>query len=578
MTPAPTSPTAPRGHTSNRAARRPRRRQTRRPQHATALAFSGARLRVALYLRISTDELLQPFSLEAQELKLGAYIDSQDNWELACPAFIDQASGATTDRPALKRALNAAAAGRFDVLLVYRVDRLSRSIRSLSEILAKLDDVGVAFRSATEPFDTATPAGRMMVQMLAVFAEFERATIIDRVINGMERKAARGQWCGGYRPHGYELDRDTSYLTVIEDEAVVVRRIFTTYVHERGGAKALARKLTADGHRTKSGKPWSSDAVLTVLRNRVYLGEIWYRDKWHKAEQHHPAIIDQDLFDAAQQLLIARGDEHNHRAAPRSDYLLAGLLFCQHCGKRYLGTAANGNRYRYRYYTCFSRHRYGPETCAAERLPADQLEDGVLRSLLHTLTRNDLIDTGVAAAHAELDQQRRELSEELAAVESQLAKTEEAIERYLTAFENGTMPESACSHRVDKLAAKLADLQGRRDELGLLLDEASAPAAPGLDMLQAARNYIQHVIDHGTPDDLRAVTQAFVHRVDITGRHKAKPTFKLPTDDWDTPTQPDPAQAADNSTCGKVRTLPGTAPSAGFEPATPASGGQCSIP
>lgn len=141
------------------------------------------------------------------------------------------------------------------MLLVYRVDRLSRSIRGLSEILAKLDDLGVAFRSATEPFDAATPAGRMMMQMLVVFAEFERATIIDGVINGMERKAARAQWCGGYRPHGYELDRDTSYLVQVDDEAVVVRRIFTTYVNDRRGARAIARKLTADGHRTKSGKP-----------------------------------------------------------------------------------------------------------------------------------------------------------------------------------------------------------------------------------------------------------------------------------------------------------------------------------
>ena len=107
-------------------------------------------VRVAIYLRISTDELHQPFSLEAQELKLRAYVTSQDNWELVGNPFIDQASGATTDRPKLKQALAAAKAGKFDVLLVYRVDRLSRSIRGLAEILATLDDIGVAFRSATE--------------------------------------------------------------------------------------------------------------------------------------------------------------------------------------------------------------------------------------------------------------------------------------------------------------------------------------------------------------------------------------------------------------------------------------------
>ncbi|WP_300019125.1 recombinase family protein [Pseudonocardia sp.] len=299
---------------------------------------------MAIYLRISTDELHQPFSLGAQELKLTAYVTSQDNWELACPAFVDQASGATTDRPALQRALNAARAGRFDVLLVYRVDRLSRSIRGLSDILASLDDIGVAFRSATEPFDTATPAGRMMVQMLAVFAEFERATIIDRVINGMERKAARGQWCGGYRPHGYDLDRATGFLVPLPDEAAVVQRIFRLYTRDRVGTRAVANTLTADGHRTKSGKPWSGAAVLTVLRNRVYLGEVFYRDQWHKSDPHHPPLISTELFDEAEQVLIARGDDHAHRTGARSHFPLAGLIFCTRCGKRYQGSTARGNR------------------------------------------------------------------------------------------------------------------------------------------------------------------------------------------------------------------------------------------
>ncbi|WP_084628430.1 recombinase family protein [Amycolatopsis nigrescens] len=362
------APTAPK-----RRQRRPRVRTQQATQPQTTIGAEEGNsqpLRVAIYLRISTDELHQPFSLEAQHLKLCNYVTSQDNWELVGKPYIDEKSGATTDRPALKRALAAARAGKFDVLLVYRVDRLSRSIRGLSEILADLEDAGAAFRSATEPFDTATPAGRMMVQMLAVFAEFERATIIDRVINGMERKAARGEWPGGYRPHGYEVG-SSGKLTIIDDEKPVVERIFTTYVRDKLGAAAIAKRLTADGYRTKAGNPWSQAAVLTVLRNRTYLGEIWFRDRWYKAEDHHPAIIGEKLFNDAQDILDARGDATTHRAVANSDYHLAGRLFCSHCGKRYLGTAAKGNKYRYRYYTCFTRHRYGTEHCSADRLPAD---------------------------------------------------------------------------------------------------------------------------------------------------------------------------------------------------------------
>ncbi|MBA3673263.1 MAG: recombinase family protein, partial [Gemmatimonadaceae bacterium] len=131
-------------------------------------------MRIATYTRISTDEAHQPYSLSAQADRLGSYIASQDGWHKE-REFSDQMSGATTERPGLRRALAEASAGRFDLLLVYRVDRLSRSVRGLAHILEQLDGYGVAFRSATEPFDTSTPAGRMMVQMLGVFAEFERA-------------------------------------------------------------------------------------------------------------------------------------------------------------------------------------------------------------------------------------------------------------------------------------------------------------------------------------------------------------------------------------------------------------------
>lgn len=560
--------------------RKPRRRRTAAPtgrqSAAVGTEIADSPLRVAIYLRISTDEVHQPFSLEAQDLKLRNYVTSQDNWQLVGKPYIDEKSGATTDRPALKRALAAARAGKFDVLLVYRVDRLSRSIRGLSDILAELDETGVAFRSATEPFDTATPAGRMMVQMLAVFAEFERATIIDRVINGMERKAARGEWCGGYRPHGYELGTNGK-LVVVADEAPVVRRIFTEYTENKLGAAAIAKQLTADGYRTKARNPWSSAAVLTVLRNRTYLGEIWYRDRWYKVEDHHPAIIEPGLFNNAEEILTARGDETTHRAVANSDYLLSGLLFCSHCGKRYLGTAARGNKYRYRYYTCFTKQRYGSEHCSADRLPADQLEQAVLTSLLDTLTRSDLIEQGLANTTTEVDDQRNAYADELAALERDITRNEDAIDRYLNAFENGTMDETVCSPRVQKLASKLTEHKQRRDELGLLIDEATTPELPDPTALETLHSDIKSAANTGSLEALRSIMQTFVHRVDITGRESAKPTFVIP-DNSTIPNQRAADASIEETTERKVRTLPGSAPPAGIEPATCGLGNRCSIP
>ena len=211
-------------------------------------------MRIATYTRISTDEEHQPFSLGAQSDRLQKDVASQGGWTLVSE-FSDQISGASLERPHLQRALMEARASRFDLLLVYRVDRLARSVRGLAQILENLDAVGVAFRSATEPFDTSSPAGRMMVQMLGVFAEFERSTIIDRVIAGMERKATRGEWCGGQRPYGYVIDPSTSRLRVKEDEAAEVSLIFRRYVKDRLGTNAIATSLNKSGYRTRNGRP-----------------------------------------------------------------------------------------------------------------------------------------------------------------------------------------------------------------------------------------------------------------------------------------------------------------------------------
>jgi site-specific DNA recombinase len=211
--------------------------------------------RIAIYLRRSTDEDHQPFSLEAQETKLRAFVESQPGeWQIV-KVYSDDASGATLDRPDLTKALRAARAGAFDTLLVYRADRLSRRLRDLVGLLDDLTEVDVVFRSATEPFDTSTPVGRMLVQMLGVFAEFEREVIIDRVIAGMERKAAKGLWNGGPRPLGYRIDRRTWKLVPAEPEAGTVRLIFDLYVRDRLGTKAIANCLNERGIRTRLGRP-----------------------------------------------------------------------------------------------------------------------------------------------------------------------------------------------------------------------------------------------------------------------------------------------------------------------------------
>jgi site-specific DNA recombinase len=549
----------------------PGRRATRKAAAAKAAARADGRppaadrfdlddsaprpVRVALYIRISTDEEHQPFSLEAQEVRLRSYVGTQPGWELAGPIYRDEKSGATLQRPALQRALTAAKGGKFDILLVYRVDRLARSLRGLVEILDQLDAAGVGFRSATEPVDTSTAVGRMLVQMLGVFAQFERETIIDRVVNGMERKAAKGQWCGGYRPHGYQLDRTTGQLAVVDGEAAVPALIFDLYVRERLGARAVGAKLNERGLRTKTGKPWNADAVLTVLRNRVYLGEVYFRGTWYRAEDHHQPLIDADTFEQAQQILIARSEDHARRAYVTSDYTLAGRMTCQHCGKHYVGTAATGNRYRYRYYTCYTRQRYGVDACPAERLPAEQVEQAVLQALLDTYRRSDLIHQAVTAAAAAASRMRDTYRAQAATIDTELATITSTIDRYLAAFENGTLDEQACGHRISELRQRTGQLRDRRSELAALIEDA--PDAPTEGELGAIHDNLTQAINDGQARHIKHLFEHLIHEVRVTGRSSIKPYFRLPT------------AAATLNPSPRVRTPSGSVPPAGFEPAPP---------
>lgn len=185
-------------------------------------------VRVAIYTRRSTDDEHQPFSIEAQIARLEAYVASQPGWQITA-RFTDDASGSTLDRPGLQKAVLAAQAGRYDMLLVYRLDRLTRRSRDLAYLMEELEKIDVHFRSVTEPFDTSSAAGRMLVQMLGVFAEFEREVLIDRTRNGMERKAAKGKWTGGPIPYGYDLNRQEDIPVPHPTEAALVRQIFTAY-------------------------------------------------------------------------------------------------------------------------------------------------------------------------------------------------------------------------------------------------------------------------------------------------------------------------------------------------------------
>ena len=261
------------------------------------------KVRCAVYTRKSTEEgLEQEFnSLDAQREACEAYVASQraEGWLLVPDRYDDGGvSGATLERPALKRLLADIERGLVDVVVVYKIDRLSRSLMDFAKLVEVFDANEVTFVSVTQSFNTTTSMGRLTLNILLSFAQFEREVIGERIRDKFAASRARGMWMGGWAPLGYDI-RDRK-LIVNEGEAALVRRIFERFVR-LGSATKLVRELAQEGVRHKRGKPIDKGFLYKLLNNRLYIGEAVHKGQSHPGE--HEAIIAQDLWDKVHAIL-----------------------------------------------------------------------------------------------------------------------------------------------------------------------------------------------------------------------------------------------------------------------------------
>ena len=489
--------------------------------------MSAAPRRVALYTRISTDEANQPYSLGAQRDRLEAYVAAQPGWTISA-RYEDRASGKSLERPALTNARHAAQAELFDLLLVFRVDRLSRNLGQLATLIEELEHAGVAFQSMTEPFETTTPAGRMMVQMLGVFAEFERASIIERISAGMERKASRGEWTVGSYPYGYCRGPDGPGLTPDRAAAQVVPDVFERYVKHHQGSGAIAEWLNQRGLRTTRGGLWTRASVLKLLGNRVYLGEVPFRGLWHPGQ--HPAIIDPDLFERAQRLRAGRATKPARRRTNASPFLLSGLrIICDRCGSPLVGTAAHNRSRRYDYYTCATRSRHGTAACDQDRLRRDQLEAAVLGQLAEVYANSTLLRQSVEAADRQWRAEEGTRRGRLAALAVERVELDRRLQRYLVAFEEGSLRPQTAQARIDTIEIRLQTISGEETELATV----AAPedwAATDLDLAAALLGVsLDAILAHELPPERsKALLAQLIEEVRVVSAAEVRVTYRIP--------------------------------------------------
>ena len=365
-------------------------------------ARPNRRLRCAIYTRKSTEEGLDMEfnTLDAQREACEAYIASQksEGWVATRDRYDDGGfSGGNLERPGLKQLLTDIDDGLIDVVVVYKIDRLSRSLMDFSKLVEIFDRNGVTFVSVTQSFNTTTSMGRLTLNILLSFAQFEREVIGERIRDKVAASRKRGIWMGGYVPLGYDVqDRK---LVVNEAEAASVRRIFERFV-ELGSATVLARELRREGFRNKQGTLIDKGYLYRLLKNRVYRGEAVHKGTAYPGE--HDAIIDDDLWDRAHAILQESPRKRANNSRSRTPALLKGLIFSD-TGAAMTPTSTKKGAKLYRYYVSMDviRNRETGEETAPMRLAAGMVEDAVVNEVRRILQTPEVVAQVMAALKKE---------------------------------------------------------------------------------------------------------------------------------------------------------------------------------
>jgi DNA invertase Pin-like site-specific DNA recombinase len=360
------------------------------------------KLRCAVYTRKSSEEgLEQEFnSLDAQREACEAYVASQkpEGWVLVPDRYDDGGvSGATLERPGLQRLLTDIEAHRVDVVVVYKIDRLSRALMDFAKLVEVFDRNNVTFVSVTQSFNTTTSMGRLTLNILLSFAQFEREVIGERIRDKFEASRKKGMWMGGFVPLGYDVkDRK---LVVNEAEAKKVRMIFERFV-KLGSATALVRELRAEGVNGKQGKLVDKGYVYKLLNNRVYIGQAVHKGTAYPGE--HQAVVSQTLWDKVHTTLSESPRQRAARTRAQTPALLKGLIFGP-TGRAMTPTHTRKGGKLYRYYVSTDVLKRDPDSCPVRRIPAAEIESAVIEQLRVWLRSPEIILRTWRVARQSLD-------------------------------------------------------------------------------------------------------------------------------------------------------------------------------
>jgi site-specific DNA recombinase len=496
-------------------------------------APSVSQIRCAIYTRKSTDEgLSQEFnSLDAQREAGEAYIASQrhEGW-VALPDRYDDGgfTGGNMERPALRRLLADIEAGRVDTVVTYKVDRLSRSLLDFARLMEVFDKDGVRFVAVTQQLDTRSSLGRLSLNVLLSFAQFEREIIAERTRDKSSAARRKGKWTGGSPVLGYDVDPRGGRLVVNEDEAARVRAIFDLYlehhsimvvVREVNGRGWTTKRWTTRDGRQHPGRPLGKGDLYRILTNVLYTGQVNHKGNLYPGE--HPAIIDAAVFTKANERLNHNGLTGGKEVRNKYGALLRGLLYCDACGTAMHHTYTAKGARRYRYYVCHTAQQQGWDACPSKSLPAQQIEDSVVEHV-RALARNpEVVLATVRAAQEQSAAGATELRAELQAGERELRRLNADLAKAAATAGNGLRLD-----RMADLQERIGTLERRMSEVRAELSSIAASAVNETEVQEALKAFDPVWKSLNTHEQTRII-RAVVERVGYDGRTgKVAVTFR----------------------------------------------------
>jgi len=477
---------------------------------------------------VSTTERLDTDfnSLDAQREAAEAYIESQKSEGWVClPERYDDGgySGGNMERPALVRLLDFVKAGNIDCIVVYKVDRLSRSIRDFSKIVEILEDHNVSFVSVTQHFNTTNSMGRLTLNILLSFAQFEREMISERTRDKMSAARRKGKWVGGRPVLGYDVHPDGGRLIVNQDEAMRVRRIFELYL-EYESLISTAQELSRRGWTTKQwvtkrgkecgGSSFTKTNLHHHLTNFTYVGKVFYQNELYDGE--HDPIIEADLWKKVQDVLRRNGRNGGKLVRNRYGALLKGLLYCVPCGTAMIHTFTPKGKKQYRYYVCSHAQKMGWDSCPTKSLPAGEIEAFVVDRIRCIGKDPAIIAETLKQARSQTERRIAELENDRRLLDRELKQYNTEVNKLVKSMGQKTDGESVATARLADLQERIRDAKLRsstiRDEILVARDEIVDEGE-----LTAALSQFDPVWESLAPREQARVIRLLVERIGFDG-------------------------------------------------------------